>query len=53
MHLVTAPYTSVENVIVKRSHCTVMSRARAICSDAKLPPLLWGECVLTAVYLKN
>ena len=30
-----------------------MSQARTICNNAKLPPNLWGECVLTAVYLKN
>jgi hypothetical protein len=30
-----------------------MSRARAIRSATNLPPELWAECVLTAVYLKN
>ena len=52
-HLVTAPYTSAENGVVEHSHRTIMSRARAIHNNAKLPPKLWGECVLTAVYLKN
>jgi transposase InsO family protein len=52
-HLLTAPYSSAENGVVERSHRTLMSRERSIRSDANLPPSLWGECILTAVYLKN
>jgi hypothetical protein len=52
-HLLTAPYTFAENGVVERSHWTIMSHARTIRANAKLPPNMWGECVLTAVYLKN
>src|SRR6266481_1074251 len=52
-HHMTAPNTSVENGLSERSHHTIMSRARAIRLDAKLPPNLWVECAQTACYLKN
>ena len=53
MNCVTAPYTSAENSISECSHCTIMSHARTICLDAKLPPNLWAEYAQTAYYLKN
>jgi transposase InsO family protein len=52
-HETTAPYTSAENGRAERCHRTIMNRARAIRSDAKLPPSLWAESVRAAAYLKN
>src|SRR6266481_1645686 len=52
-HHTTAPNTSVENGVSERSHHTIMSHARAIHLDAKLPPNLWAECAQAACYLKN
>ena len=50
-HQTTAPYTSAHNRKSERMHHTIMGRARAMHSDAKLPPNMWGECVMTAFYL--
>src|SRR6266481_273204 len=52
-HEVTAPYTSAHNGKAKQNHCTIFNRACAIMANCKFPPTLWGECVLTAAYLKD
>jgi hypothetical protein len=52
-HELSAPYTSAHIGKVERMHRTIMNRARAMRSQAQLPPNMWGECVLTACYLAN
>src|SRR5882724_7099977 len=49
----TVPYTSAQNGHVECTHCIIMDRARAICTDLDLPPSLWGESVHTSTYIKN
>src|SRR6266481_3490072 len=49
-HQTTAPYTSAQNGKSERMHQTIMGQARAMRSDAKLPPTLWGECSMVALY---
>jgi hypothetical protein len=51
MHQTTAPYTSAQNGKSEHLHRTIMGRARAMRSDAGLPPNLWAECALAAFYL--
>ena len=52
-HQTTAPYSSAQNGKAERLHRTLFNRARAIMSQTKLPPKLWGECIQTAAYLKD
>lgn len=49
----TTPYTPENNGISERMNRTLVEKARSMLSDAKLPKHLWGEAVLTAVYLTN
>jgi hypothetical protein len=52
-HELMAPYTSAQNGKAECCHRTIMNRAHAIQSDARLPPSLWGECVKATRYIKN
>ena len=52
-HKLMVPYTSAQNSHTECTHCTIMDRARSICSDLGLPANLWGECVLTSTYMMN
>jgi Integrase core domain len=51
MHQTSAPYTSAQNGRSECLHWTIMGRARAMRSDAKLLPNLWAECAMAAFYL--
>ena len=52
-HQTTAPHTSAQNGKAERLHRTLFNRAHAIMSENKFPSKLWGECILTAAYLKD
>src|SRR5882724_5838385 len=52
-HQTTALHKSAKNGKSKCLHRTIMNCARAIHSDSKLPPNMWGEAMKAAGYLKN
>ncbi|KAI0993009.1 hypothetical protein K3495_g15175, partial [Podosphaera aphanis] len=49
----SAPYTPQQNGRSERAGGEVNRRARAICIQSKLSPLLWSEIVKTSCYLLN
>jgi len=49
----SAPYTAQQNGEIERANRTIIETARTLLSSSKLPLSLWGESVLTAVYLRN
>lgn len=49
----TAPYTPQQNGVVQRRNQTVVTMARSLLKDMKMPAYFWGEAVTTAVYLLN
>jgi hypothetical protein len=49
----SAPYSSAQMGLIERIHHTLMSRALASLSSAKLPRNMWGEMMLTETYIKN
>ena len=52
-HQTTTPHTSAEDGKSECLHRTIMNYARAIHSDSKLPPNMWGKAMKAAGYLKN
>ena len=52
-HQTTALHTSAKNGKSEHLHRTIMNYARAIHSDSKLPPNMWGKAVKAAGYLKK
>jgi hypothetical protein len=52
-HQLVAPYTKEPNGLVERINRTLLNKARALLYNANLPQYLWGEAILTAVYLYN
>jgi hypothetical protein len=48
-----APYTPQQNGVVERRNQTVVAMARALLKQQRMPVELWGEAVVTAVYLQN
>jgi hypothetical protein len=48
-----APYTEEQNGMIERAGATIITRARAIRIDARLPKEVSNECVMTAIYLLN
>lgn len=52
-HQFMAPYTSAQNGCVERLHCTLIDKARAMCTAYGVPPNCWDEFVLTVYYLSN
>ena len=50
-HQFTAPHTSAQNGCVKRLHCTLMNKVRAMCLACDAPLYLWDEFIQTASYL--
>lgn len=49
----SAPYAHQQNRKAECAICTLQGCALAMLEAAKLPPSLWGEAVLTAMYLWN
>jgi hypothetical protein len=49
----TTAYTPWQNGVPERLNRTLVSTARAMLADARLPPELWGEAVITASYIRN
>lgn len=49
----TVPRTPQQNGVSERMVRTIVEKARAMVSGAKLPKCFWGDAVLTAVYLIN
>lgn len=49
----SAPFTAQQNGEIERANRTIIETARTMLSSSKLPLSLWGEAVLTAVYLRN
>ena len=49
----TAAYTPEQNGPIERAGGVIVSRARALRLDSKLPSDLWPEAAKTAVYLLN
>jgi hypothetical protein len=47
------PYTKEPNGIIERINRTILNKARSLLYNANLPLILWGEAVLTLVYLYN
>lgn len=50
---VTIPYTPEENGKAERLNRTIIEKARTLISEANFEKVMWGESVLTAVYLIN
>jgi hypothetical protein len=38
---------------IQHAHWMIMNHAWAVMADNKVPPTLWGECVLTSAYIKD
>ena len=49
----TTPYTPEQNGVAERLNRSLITAARTMLSDAKLPAKFWAEAVLTACYLRN
>ena len=49
----TTPYTPEQNGVSERLNRSLITMARAMLLDAKLPVRFWGEAVATACYLRN
>ena len=49
----TAAYTPSQNGVAERLNRTLITKARALLTEAELPADFWGEAVHTANYLKN
>lgn len=52
-HDFTAPHTPQQNSISERGNRTTNERARTMLHCASMPAYMWGEAVLSAVYLEN
>mgnify|MGYP000992362219 CR=1 FL=1 len=49
----SAPFTAQQNGQIERANRTIIETARSMLASSRLPLSLWGEAVLTAVYLRN
>jgi hypothetical protein len=49
----TAPYSLSQNGVVERRNGTVVDAARSMLKAKELPNWLWGEVVMTVVYILN
>jgi len=49
----SSPYTPEQNGGAERNNRTIVSTARTMLLESKLPLELWGEAVSTAVYIRN
>ena len=49
----TTPYTPEQNGVAERLNRSLITMARTMLLDAKLPVRFWGDAVATACYLRN
>ena len=49
----TTPYTPEQNGVAERLNRSLITMARSMLLDAKLPIRFWGDAVATACYLRN
>lgn len=49
----TTPYTPELNGVAERLNRKLCEKTRSLLTDAEMPKSLWGEAILTAVYLTN
>ena len=52
VHQTTTAYTPQQNGAAERLNRTLLSKARAMLAEAKLPPEYWAEAVATANFLR-
>ena len=52
-HQLTVPYNSFQNGAVERAHRTIINKVRCLLISGGVPPFLWSEALLCAVYLIN
>jgi len=49
----TAPYNPNQNGVAERCFRTLFERTRSMLYDAQMPPSMWGEAIMTVMYLRN
>jgi hypothetical protein len=49
----SVPYSPQQNGVIERRNQTVVGMARALLKQRGMPAVLWGEAVVTAIYILN
>jgi transposase InsO family protein len=49
----TVPYTPQQNGVAERMNRTILDKVRCMMISSGVPKVLWGEAVMTAVYIVN